>query len=287
MSNSSLSTAIVTGAGSGLGRAFALRLAQDGWQIALADIDEAGTQETLQLVKAAGGEGFFVRLDVTDPKGWQAMSDRLRNEWPHLDLLVNNAGIAASGNMGEFPLEHWRQLIEVNLMGAIYGCHTFVDWLKQRPGKAHIINVASFAAIASVPGMGAYNVSKSGVFSLSESLYTELKPCGVGVTVVCPVFFPTKLLVNSKFIPESHKRIAERYMQRAGFTADDVANKAIQAIAKKKLFVLMGRYVYTQWRTKRWFPNWFLDIISWGYQRKLARSEAALAKAAQKDEKEK
>jgi NAD(P)-dependent dehydrogenase (short-subunit alcohol dehydrogenase family) len=274
MPNSSLSTAIVTGAGSGLGRAFALRLARDGWRIALADIDEAGSQETLRQVVEAGGEGFSVRLDVTDPAAWQSLSQRLRAEWTHLDLLVNNAGIGAAGEIDKFPLEYWRRLVDVNLMGGVYGCHTFVDWLKQRPGKAHIINIASFAAIASAPGMAAYNVSKAGMLSLSESLYTELKPHGVGVTVVCPVFFKTNLLKNSEFMPESSQRIAARYMEKAGFSADDVAEQAMKAMAKKKLFLLMGRKVHMFWRTKRWFPTWFLDIVSSGYQRKMAKAEA-------------
>lgn len=268
-----LSTAIITGAGSGLGRAFALRLARDGWRLALTDLDEAGGEETLRQVEVAGGIGCFVRHDVTDPEQWQALSERLRGEWPSLDLLVNNAGVGGAGEIGQFPLASWRKLVDVNLMGYVYGCHTFVDWLKQRPGKAHIVNIASFAAIASVPAMAAYNVTKAAVVSLSESLYTELRSHGVGVTVVCPVFFQTNLLENAEAMPELQRRIAAGYMRKAGFTADDVAEATMRAVARKKLFLLMGRKAQFYWRMKRWRPTWFLNAVSRGYRIKTRREK--------------
>ena len=95
--------AIVTGAASGLGRAISLELARHGWRIALADVNEAGSQETLDLVRQAGGEGQVERLDVTDPDAWQALREKLRATWPTLDLLVNNAGVGVGGEVGQLP----------------------------------------------------------------------------------------------------------------------------------------------------------------------------------------
>src|SRR5438105_187649 len=98
----SAKTAIITGAASGLGRALAVRLAQDGWQIAICDIDDAGSQKTLDLVRAAGGTGQVEHLDVTQPAAWEALRSRLQSSWRQLDLLVNNAGVAGAGEVGKY-----------------------------------------------------------------------------------------------------------------------------------------------------------------------------------------
>jgi len=182
-------TAIVTGAGSGLGRALAVRLAGDGWEIALCDIDVAAAEETLALVEGAGGAGRVETLDVGRPEEWDALRERLARDWPRLDLLVNNAGVAVSGEVGCCPLEDWRWIVDANLWGTIHGCHACIDWLKANPDRPHIVNVASLAAIGAAPAMAAYNVTKAGIVALSETLWTELRPHGVGVTVLCPSFF--------------------------------------------------------------------------------------------------
>ena len=152
--------AIVTGAASGLGRALCERLARDGYEIALCDIDTVGAAQTLLRVEAAGGSGRVERLDVADPADWEALRARLARDWPQLDLLVNNAGVAVSGDVGRCPLDDWRWIFDANLWGVIHGCHVCVDWLKCNPRGGHIINTASLASIGSFPGMAAYNVTK-------------------------------------------------------------------------------------------------------------------------------
>ncbi|MEX0937782.1 MAG: SDR family NAD(P)-dependent oxidoreductase [Pirellulales bacterium] len=262
--------AIVSGAGSGLGRALACALGNRGWCVALLDIDRDAAEATGQLVQAAGGEVIVTPADVTDIDQWISLRETLRGEWDHLDLLVNNAGVAGSGEMGRFAVEDWRWLLDVNLFGGIYGCHAMVDWLKENPHRPHVINIASFAAFASAPAMAAYNVAKSGMLSLSETLFAELRPHGVGVTVVCPVFFPTNLLENGRFETDSHRRVAAGYMQSARFTADDVAAAALKAMDRRKFYVVLGRKGRWYWRIKRWFPRVFLHVVSRGYLRRMA-----------------
>jgi len=259
----------VTGAGSGLGRALACRLARDGWRIALADVNEASCWETLRLVEQAGGGGRIERLDVTDVENWEMLREQLQADWDHLDLLVNNAGVGGSGEIGRFPIDDWEWVINVNMFGGIYGCHTMVDWLKCNPYGSHILNISSFAAIASAPAMSAYNVGKAGMLSLSETLFAELRPHNVGVTVVCPVFFQTNLLANGRFQNDGQRHIAASYMRRARFTADDVADAAVRAVERKKLFVVLGRKAWFYWWCKRWTPTTFLKTVSSGYLRKL------------------
>jgi NAD(P)-dependent dehydrogenase (short-subunit alcohol dehydrogenase family) len=266
-------TAIVTGAASGLGRALSVRLARDGWVIALADINSDGASETQQLVEAAGGKAFFEPLDITRLDQWHLVYDSLRERWDHLDLLVNNAGIGGSGEVGRFSLESWRQLLEVNLFGGVMGCHTMVKWLKANPRGAHLINTASFAAMASAPSMAAYNVAKAGMIALSETLYAELRRHSVGVTVVCPLFFRTNLLANWPCTTEAERRAAEFYTEHAGFTVEDVAEAAVRAMHRRRLYVVLGRKARWYWRLKRLMPQTFLNLIANKYTRWVASSD--------------
>lgn len=253
---------IVTGSASGLGRALARRLARDGWRLTLVDIDEAGNRETLRLVERAGGAGQCETMDVTDFDQWRALHDRLRAAWPQLDLLINNAGVPGAGDMGQFPIEHWRRIIETNLLSAVYGCHVFVDWLKSNPFRSQIINTASAAAYAAAPAMGAYNVSKAGVLALSETLHAELREHGVGVTVLCPGFFLSNLLERGHFHEQQQRELAFDYMQKSSFTADDVAELAVRAMRRRRLYVIVGARARWLWRLKRWCPNFYLRLVS-------------------------
>jgi NAD(P)-dependent dehydrogenase (short-subunit alcohol dehydrogenase family) len=265
LSPSTPRTAIVTGAASGLGRALAVRLARDGWTIALADINAAGSEETRRLIEAVGSQAFFERLDITQFDQWEALRDRLHGRWEHLDLLVNNAGIGGSGEVGRFSLDAWRRLLDVNLFGGIHGCHTMIDWLKSNPRGAHVINTASFAAMASAPSMAAYNVAKAGMLALSETLYAELRPHRIGVTVICPLFFRTNLLSNWPCTTDAERRAAEFYTENAGFSAEDVADAAVHAMQRGRLYVVLGRKARWYWRMKRLMPQTFLNLIARRY----------------------
>lgn len=268
--------AIITGAASGLGRALAVRLAADGWRIALADLDGGGAAETLKQVEQAGGTGRVEHLDVARLEPWQALRERLRGDWPQLDLLVNNAGLGCSGDVGVFPVEEWRNVLDVNLFGAIYGCHSLVAWLKENPRGSHIVNVASFAAIAPSPSMAAYNVSKAGVVALSETLYSELKPHGVGVTVVCPMYFRTNINASARFYNKFQGEIIRRRTEQSTTTADDVAAAAMRAMRRKQLYAIPGRQARWYWWLRRLSPAGFLA----GIARDLARQSQTDANSA-------
>ena len=259
--------AIVTGAASGLGRALAVRLARDGWHIALADIDAHGSEATLRVMEAAGGTGEAVRLDVSCQQDWIALHDRLRATWPRIDLLVNNAGMGCTGDVGVFPLEEWNLLLNVNLRGAIYGCHMFVDWLKENPDGAHIINVASFAAIAPMPSMSAYNVSKAGIVALSEALYCELQPHGVGVTVVCPMHFKTNINSAMRVYHRDRAEALRDAVQQSTTSAADVADIAVRSMERKKLYAIPGWRARWYWWLRRLAPAGFQDGIARDAQR--------------------
>jgi len=268
--------AIVTGAASGLGRAISLELARHGWHIALADVNEAGSEETLTLVRQAGGDGQVEKLDVTDADAWLALREKLKPVWPSLDLLVNNAGVGVAGQVGELPLDDWRWIININLYGAIYGCHTMIEWMKENPRGAHIVNIASMAAIASAPGMAPYNITKAGMLSFSETLWGELRPHNIGVTGVCPAFFPTNIINSTRFQTEEQRKLADRLMGTSRATADDVAKRIMRAIDRKQLYVFVPAVSSIFWRLKRLMPITVLKLIG----RRQAKEAAAVAAEA-------
>lgn len=259
--------AIVTGAASGLGRAISLELAKEGWCLCAADVNEDGAKETVRMIESAGGTGRSDKLDVTDPDQWKALSDKLRADWPRLDLLVNNAGVAGAGKVGEFSIDDWRWLLDININGAVYGCHTFVDWLKANPNGAHIINTASMAGIACPPTMAAYNVSKAAVIGLSETLWSELRKDNVGVTVLCPEFFKTAILDNPRIANSDSLKWARKALDRSPFTAQDVARAAVDAMKRKRLYVILPRAARYRWYLKRLHPTYFLGKVAGIFER--------------------
>lgn len=262
-------TAIVTGASSGLGRALCQCLARDGYCVAICDIDQEGAAETLRLVEAAGGTGRIEPLDVTDPDAWEALRARLEVDWPQLDLLVNNAGVAVSGDVGRCPLGDWRWIVDANLWGVVHGCHVFVDWLKRNPRGSHVVNTASLAAIGSFPGMAAYNLTKAAVVSFSETLHCELRRHGVGVTVLCPSFFPTALVDRGRFATPAERRIALEEFTRTTLTAGAVAEAAVRAVARKQLYVVLPTKGRVLWWLKRLFPRLFFRVVTLEADRRL------------------
>jgi NAD(P)-dependent dehydrogenase (short-subunit alcohol dehydrogenase family) len=253
---------IVTGAASGLGRALSLEMARQGWHIGICDINEAGATETLELVKQAGGSGQVERLDVTKPEEWKALADKLQAAWPQLDLLVNNAGVGVGGEVGKLSLEDWHWIMNINLWGAIYGCHNLVGWMKQNPKGAHIVNIASMAAIVSAPSMAPYNMTKAAMVSLSETLDGELKPYNIGATAVCPSFFPTNIITSGRFDSEEARQTAARLMSQSKATAEQVAKLILRAVDRKELYVFAPSEATLFWRLKRLMPRTALRMIA-------------------------
>ncbi|MGD9633937.1 MAG: SDR family NAD(P)-dependent oxidoreductase, partial [Pirellulales bacterium] len=207
--------AIVTGGANGLGREFCLHLAAGGYAIAIVDIDVTGAEETARLVTENGGVPRVEISDVTSADAWTELRQRLQEAWPRLDLLVNNAGMYAAGNIGSLDLAAAERLVRLNLMSVLYGCHTMTPWLaesaKAGATRPRIINVASSFAFLCPPGMAPYNLSKAAVVALSETLCGELKPRHVGVTVVCPGPMPTRFVESASFESDAFRRMTESY----------------------------------------------------------------------------
>jgi NAD(P)-dependent dehydrogenase (short-subunit alcohol dehydrogenase family) len=248
--------AVVTGAGSGLGRAISLELAKRGWNVLVSDVRTEGAEETATLVRERGREALVSRCDVARIDDVEALARLADERFGGADLLVNNAGVAAGGLVGDVPLEDWKWVLDVNLWGTIHGCHVFVPRMKRRR-SGHVLNVASAAGFLSAKGMGPYCVTKAGVVALSETMSIELEPEGIGVTVLCPTFFMTNILKSSRGADERMRALADIAMRRSKITAESVAATAIDACEKKRLYALAGEDGRWLWRLKRLHPEVF------------------------------
>jgi NAD(P)-dependent dehydrogenase (short-subunit alcohol dehydrogenase family) len=262
---------LITGAGSGLGQALALRYGQDGHRIACADIQPERAQATAALLAAAGVEALALSVDVADADSVAALEQALRNTWGGIDVLVNNAGVSSAGSFADTALDDWRWMLQVNLMGVVHGCRSFLPGLLgQRRGR--IVNIASYAALAGAPGIAPYAVAKAGVVALSESLRAELDGTGVGVSVACPSFFPTRLLENFRAPASRYRTLAEKMMAASRTDATRVADAIVRAAAAGTFLILPTPDEPARWRLKRWFPEFYFRQLM---RRVRARSKPA------------
>lgn len=179
------SVALVTGGGKGIGRAAAVALARQGVRVAVLSRDEAAGQEAVAACQAVGGEALWLAADVASEDQLSAAFARLDAHWGRLDVLVNNAGIYAQGDVLSTSLEDWERLQRVNVTGAFL-CAKFAVPLMQRSGGGSIVNVASEAALVGIPGQLAYNVSKAALIAMTRSLAVDLAADRITVNCVCP-----------------------------------------------------------------------------------------------------
>lgn len=187
-------TAIVTGAARGIGLAIARRLIRDGLGVAIADVDVETARREADALQAAGAEALAVRTDVTDSAGVEAMVGTVLERWGHLDVLVNNAGIAGrSAPVQDLRLEEWQQVIAVDLTGVFLCCQAAVRAMLPR-ASGRIVNIASIAGKEGNPNLAAYSAAKAGVIGLTKALGKELAQSGILVNAVTPAVIETDIL---------------------------------------------------------------------------------------------
>ena len=258
--------AVVTGAGSGIGRAFALEIARRGGRVVCADIDDVAAKKTAEKI---GDRAVPHVCDVGDADAVVELADAAERWFGRpADLVVNNAGIGAGGVViGEMGLDLWRKTIDVNLWGVVHGCHVFAPRMRAA-GRGGIINVGSAASFAAAPRMAAYNVSKAAVLALSETLAAELSGTGVGVTVLCPTFVRTNI-VNPDTIGEAAARLATTAMKWTGVSPDSVARSALDGLDRGQLHVVPQLDAKVIWQAKRLLPATYTRAL--GVVERIAR----------------
>jgi NAD(P)-dependent dehydrogenase (short-subunit alcohol dehydrogenase family) len=253
------SRVLVTGAASGLGLALATQLAGRGARVLATDVHD---EPSAELATVAGVE--YLTLDVTDDVHWARARDWVVEQWGGLDLLFNNAGVAAGGRIELTEMDQWQWIVDINLLGVVRGCRTFTPMLKEA-GSGAIVNTASAAGLVHPPRMSEYNSVKGAVVALSETLFHELKPFGVQVSVICPTFFKTNLTGSMRGKDESAQASAAQLIDGSKRTAADIAAVALQQVEKGTHVILTDRDGKIAYFAKR-----FLRPVYYGQMAKAA-----------------
>jgi len=256
--------AVVTGAGSGIGAAFAIELAKRGSRVVCSDIDEVAAKRTVTAISEFGGDSVAIPCDVTRFGEVKDLATQSQSWFgAPLTLVINNAGVGSGGaSIGKLPLDDWQWVLGINLWGPIHGCHVFAPIL--RAGESDvprgIINVASAAAFGAAPGMAAYNVSKAGVLMLSETLAAELSGSGVKVTVLCPTFVKTNIVEAGRMSAGATK-LANQVMGLTGFSAEKVAKTCLDAHDRGDLYCMPQLEAKFGWNIKRFAPGTYTRAV--------------------------
>ncbi len=257
--------AVVTGAGSGIGLAFANHLAEEGYDLLLVESDpECLSACHDQLQRSFSGISVItIEGDITSKATWEEVIKALEDR--PVSLLVNNAGTLLAGDLTASTPDDLKRVIDVNLTGTIFACHALIPRLSVTPRSPYpsgVINVASIFAVLSPPGFTVYNASKAGVVALSETLRGELKPDGHTVTVILPGLVPTGLFERGRYPSDDFREQVLEYATGAELTPESVVEQALEAFRRGKLEVAIGKRARRYWRLKRWIPTTVLDVVA-------------------------
>jgi NAD(P)-dependent dehydrogenase (short-subunit alcohol dehydrogenase family) len=246
--------AVITGAGSGIGRAIAEAFAAEGSSVVVADLDDGAADVVTQGIQSAGGVALTVKVDVSDAAEVDRLAATTLERFGRVDVLCNNAGVSTFNLISDQTLDDWRWVVGVNFWGVVHGVHTFVPIMRDQGTPAHIVNTASIAGLLSgVAFIGPYCATKVAVVSISETLAQELAmdQTPIGVSVLCPSSVDTKVMESERGRPvalgvEHRTEMAEsvRLMIREGFTGptgltpSQVAARVLEAIRNGTFWII-------------------------------------------------
>jgi NAD(P)-dependent dehydrogenase (short-subunit alcohol dehydrogenase family) len=235
--------ALVTGAGSGLGAAICRALSAEGMSLVVCDLIEERLDALPATLPGPGRVVLSATVDVTDLAAMRALRDRVRAELGGIDLLVNNAGVAAVGPIATQSPEDFGWVLDVDLKAVAWCTQLFLADMLKRPGRAHVVNIASAAGMLGLPYMGAYATAKAGVVAFSEGLMAEHPARELGVSVICPGFVPTRIIEDSRIdmgesdATEGAQAQARKLISRPRRHPDQVAAAVVRAVRSGRFLV--------------------------------------------------
>ncbi len=254
MKNLKNKVAVVTGAGSGIGRAVSELLAKKGCDLALVDVNEQGLQEASETVKNLGRRASVHVVDVSDKEQMALLPEDVIKEHHHVHLLINNAGVFAIAPFEEHSIEDIEWAVGINFFGVIYGCKFFLPYLQQEE-EGHIVNVSSLNGFFAFPTQSIYGATKFAVRAFTETLWTEMYGTNIHVTVVHPGGVKTNIVSTSRGADDGIKeKWIDAYNFGVKYTPETAAKRIVRGIEKNKMRVLFCPETYLLEWTKRFFP---------------------------------
>ena len=255
-------TAIVTGAGSGVGRGLAEELARRGAEVVLADQNKERLNSTVEAIIQGGGRAEGAMLDVADPQAVGSMINAVVEQHGRLDYLFNNAGIAVGGEVRDCNLEHWRKVLDVNLYGVIHGVDAAYP-IMVRQGFGHIINTASIEGLVPFPGTAGYVASKYAVVGLSQSLRIEAEDLGVKVSVVCPGYIETNIFQDSEMVGLDRDKALGVISRMRGLSPRRCAEIILSGVERNKAIIIVtgtARFLWILGRISPWAVRFLMKM---------------------------
>jgi len=256
--------AVITGAGSGMGRCLAQQLAEKGSALALADVNQKGLDETAALLRTSAKVSTHI-VNVADEQQVRSFADEVLREHRRASLLFNNAGVALLGHLDEISLQDFRWLMDINFWGVVYGVTYFLPLLKNE-SRAHIVNTSSLLGIFGAAGQGAYCASKFAVRGYTESLHHELLGTNIGVTCVHPGFVRTGIAVHAKVGQRAAAGLRGESLARfdrvARTDAAAAAAKILRSVELRKARVLIGPDAYFVDIWQRLTPAGYWNLLA-------------------------
>jgi NAD(P)-dependent dehydrogenase (short-subunit alcohol dehydrogenase family) len=266
------SVVVITGAGSGIGRATALAFAREGARLHLVDIDGDGAGRAPDRARDAGAWARAHTVDCSDAGAMLGLAASVHDESGRVDVLHLNAGVCIGGPVEEITLDDWRWITGVNYWGVVHGVHAFVPRMIEQ-GGGHIVCTSSMAGLVGLPFVVPYCATKFAVVGLAEALSAELARHDIHVSVVCPGFVRTDVVRNARMrLPGAWNEKVERAFERWAADPDVVARKVVRAVRSRRSFVLAGREM---------LPLYMIRTASVGLYQRLARflTRRALSRA--------
>lgn len=241
---------ILTGAASGIGRGVSEALARHGARVVVTDIDSEGAQ---RVASGIGERAVARRLDVTDAAAVEALVNEIVASHGRLDYMFNNAGFAVHGETLDSSVEQWRRIVDVNLMGVVYGSLAAYRVMAEQ-GHGHIVNTASLAGLVGAASFSSYAMTKAAVVMLSKMLRCEGADKGVKATAVCPGFIKTAIYDNATYnrVRQSDANAQIRFPM---MELDDAVQKILQGVARNKELIVFPAYARILWWLTRFLPG--------------------------------
>ncbi len=252
-------TALVTGAGSGIGRETALALGRRGAGLVICDLNEEGLGATDARLRELGCDVTARWVDVANREQMQVFAEAVHADVEAVDILVNNAGVGLGATFLDTSLADWDWIVGINLLGVVHGCHFFVPPMVKRNRGGHVINIASAAGYFASSGLTAYCTTKYGVLGLSEALREELAPHAIGVTAVCPGLVNTPIVSSSPLrgasdTPEVRQKLIDVYRRR-NYGPDRVARNILRAVQRNRAVAPISPEAWALYYFKRFVPG--------------------------------
>ena len=257
-------TALVTGAGSGIGRATSVALARAGANVLCVDLDESTAKTTAHACRDHGADAVAYTCDVADRAAVADLADQVGREHGALGVLVNNAGVGMSGGFADMTLDDWAWIRSINLDGVVNGCHAFGPAMLAE-GRGHIVNMSSGLAYVMHSTEVAYCTTKAAVLAFSRCLRADWKLQGVGVSAVCPGVINTPILESTRFIGQMGTKQARDLAQRGfnrGHSPDVVAEAVLTAVRRDRAVVPAGAEARLGWHLAKVTPLAVADLLA-------------------------